>query len=387
MTRIAFPYIFNDADWLGGRNYYAGLFQAIEAVHPADVEMVLVTGTKTVTTLPAEFKRMEVLRTSLLDSGTVAATRRRLLKLAFGGRRDPDLGAFLATHGIDLSSHDGGLGRGSSVKSLAWLPDFQFMKYPHHWSRKELARTTRRYRAACSSSDALVVSSADALSDLAKFSPSARAPAYVLHFASLPMDLQQLPDIEILRSKYTLPTNYVHLPNQFWAHKNHGVVIEALVRLKSSGLNVTVISTGRTSDGRQPQYFDTLMDKVRQAGIQDNFRVLGLVPYADMQGIMLHANAVLNPSVFEGWSTTVEEAKAMARPVVLSDLAVHREQAPQDARYFAPDDPATLATHLLEAVAHPCPSADLQEVAERQQAAQRAYGVNYLTIVDKVLNS
>jgi glycosyltransferase involved in cell wall biosynthesis len=60
--------------------------------------------------------------------------------------------------------------------------------------------------------------------------------------------------------------------------------------------------------------------------------------------------ALINPSCFEGWSTTVEEAKSFGAPLVLSDIEVHREQAGDTARYFGLDDPATLADQLWGAL-------------------------------------
>lgn len=33
----------------------------------------------------------------------------------------------------------------------------------------------------------------------------------------------------------------------------------------------------------------------------------------------------VNPSFYEGWSTTVEEAKSIGVPLLLSDIPVHRE--------------------------------------------------------------
>ena len=75
------------------------------------------------------------------------------------------------------------------------------------------------------------------------------------------------------------------------------------------------------------------------------FRPLGVVPYRDMLGLMRHAVAVINPSLFEGWSTSVEEAKSMGKAVVLSDIPVHREQAPGRGLFFDPRDPdAAVAT-------------------------------------------
>jgi glycosyltransferase involved in cell wall biosynthesis len=56
--------------------------------------------------------------------------------------------------------------------------------------------------------------------------------------------------------------------------------------------------------------------------------------------------ALVNPSQFEGWSTSVEEAKSFGVPMILSDLDVHREQAGGTASYFGVNDPAALADHL-----------------------------------------
>jgi len=59
--------------------------------------------------------------------------------------------------------------------------------------------------------------------------------------------------------------------------------------------------------------------------------------------------AVLNPSLFEGWSTTVEAAKAVGVPLLLSDLRVHREQAPENALFFDPGNVDEMAKVLGQA--------------------------------------
>jgi len=75
--------------------------------------------------------------------------------------------------------------------------------------------------------------------------------------------------------------------------------------------------------------------------------LLGLVPYDDLSSLMHHALAVINPSLFEGWSTTVEEAKSQGKTVLLSDIPVHREQVPKRGHYFRPDAPEELAEAML----------------------------------------
>jgi len=78
-----------------------------------------------------------------------------------------------------------------------------------------------------------------------------------------------------------------------------------------------------------------------------------MIPLPHVFALLRGSIALINPSRFEGWSTTVEEAKSFGVPMVLSDLEVHREQAAGTARYFGTDDPVALADHLADAVKDP----------------------------------
>ena len=46
--------------------------------------------------------------------------------------------------------------------------------------------------------------------------------------------------------EYRLPDRFVYLPNQFWVHKGHRLVIEALAELPANQPDVTVVCTGNT---------------------------------------------------------------------------------------------------------------------------------------------
>ena len=382
--RIAIAYTFDDSNWLGGRNYFSSLFNAIEAVAGDGVQLVLVTGCKTVTTLPQQFPRLEVVRTPMLDRRTPGWALRQLGRIAFGFARDPLFARLLRHHRIDLLSHSGGLGKGSGVKSLGWLPDFQFVQFPEYWTPRQLRATKRLYRSACVSCDGLILSSQSALADLNAFAPWCRLPKHVLHFIALPVRVDQMRSLASLREQYELPADYFHLPNQFWAHKNHRVVIDALALLKKRDVEVTVVCTGRTADVRRPEHFEALTRHCKDAGVAANFRVLGLVPYADMQALMRHARGVINPSGFEGWSTTVEEAKALGKRTLLSDIPVHREQAPPGACYFSPDAPETLAALLQDSLATDWAVIDAAEVERNYAEKLREFGRDYMGILSRL---
>jgi len=76
---------------------------------------------------------------------------------------------------------------------------------------------------------------------------------------------------------------------------------------------------------------------------------VGMIPLPHVYALLRAATALINPSRFEGWSTTVEEAKFFGVPMILSDIDVHREQTGGKARFFGVDDPLALADHLSEA--------------------------------------
>ena len=64
--------------------------------------------------------------------------------------------------------------------------------------------------------------------------------------------------------------------------------------------------------------------------------------------IIIGSVALLQPSLYEGWSTLVEEAKALSKFIVLSDLPVHREQINKNVAFFDPHNANELAVKMIE---------------------------------------
>jgi glycosyltransferase involved in cell wall biosynthesis len=124
------------------------------------------------------------------------------------------------------------------------------------------------------------------------------------------------------------------------------LVIEALARLAKQGEVPTVFASGQQLDPRHHGHFERVREAVHRHGLEPYFLMPGLLPKEDMAPLLLGARALLNPSLYEGWSTPVEEAKSAGVPMILSDLDVHREQAEGQAVFFARHDPCALADAL-----------------------------------------
>lgn len=364
------------AGWLGGTNYLGSLLRVL-AEHPeAGVRPALVLGSSAPE--PPGMPAAELIRTRLLDP------RHPLWAAGAAGRRlfdaDPMFGRLMRSHGIDVISHSKQIWSSRSPATIAWLPDFQHIRMPQLFSARERRsrdKVIRRWLDRCT---LMILSSESARTDLEALAPEGLAKVRVLHFVTEPAsaDAERAP--EEAAATHGIDGPFIYLPNQFWVHKNHAVVIEALGILRSRGLEATVVASGDTHDHRRPGHFAELTARAEALGVSGSFRTLGRIDYADVVALMRGAAAVLNPSLCEGWSTTVEEAKSLGKRSILSDIDVHREQAPADAAYFPADDPEALAVLIEQALADPDPGRDAErarEAAVSLPARRRGYALAY----------
>ncbi|MEJ2393044.1 MAG: glycosyltransferase, partial [Gammaproteobacteria bacterium] len=135
---------------------------------------------------------------------------------------------------------------------------------------------------------------------------------------------------------------------------------------------------------RQPEFFEKLMDYANECGAAENFRVLGIVPINDLFGLMHNSISMINPSLFEGWSTSVEEAKSLGKRIILSDIPVHREQAPGGGEFFDPESAQELAEAMwrLWTVHDPVTDERLEvQAAEALPQRRIAFAEKYQDIV------
>jgi Glycosyltransferase len=374
VLRVAFADIVNPG-WTAGAHYYANLFGALRGLDESGRPRIVVLVSPTQRT--GGYDTYRALADELVEaprSGFVHRYVRRAARLIGStprsGRRFDNL---LRHHDIDAVFVSWAEFEASvRVPLLGWIHDFQHKHYPEFFSPRENQQRDDLFERLAASCSRVVLSSEDARRDYERFVPSFAHKARVLRFvAQVPADVYDV-DPGWICDEYHLPERFIYLPNQFWVHKGHQLVIEALAQLKASRPDITVVCTGNPADRRDPLYFGELLERVSRLGLRENFVVLGWVPQAQIFHLMRQAVAVLQPSLFEGWSTTVEETKSVGKTIILSDISVHREQAPASVRYFDPTDASALAEQLVAAyeTRSPGPAKELEEAA-REALPQR----------------
>ena len=237
-----------------------------------------------------------------------------------------------------------------SAKLIGWIPDLQHVYLPEFFSETELQQRNATIQRLTERAALIMLSSNAARDDFLKFAPKGEKKARVLSFPSLVAFEPLSEGPESSRSKFNLPEKFALVANQFWAHKNHRSVVSAAAELRERGITVPIVMTGLPVDHRDRanSNFSSLLQAIASAGLNSQITILGQVSYADLVNLMRTATVILQPSRFEGWSTIVQDAKALGRPVVCSDIAVHREQAPAALGFFPCDEPGMLANLLAE---------------------------------------
>jgi glycosyltransferase involved in cell wall biosynthesis len=343
--RVAFPLI-GGKNWAGGYNYLLNLLQVLQREAPTQITPVLLAGIDVSDIELAPFLNIpgcEIVQKSIFDQ----RQRSHLLvsSLLFG--LNQQVVSVIRDNNVDVVFEAAiFFGWRFPIPAIAWMPDFQHHDMPDLFSRLAWWKREIGFRAQIMSGRTIMVSSEDSKASCQRIYPSTANRIKVVRFAVYPsLDISN----EMARStaaRYDLPERFFFMPNQFWVHKNHKLVLEALSLLRARGEIITVLATGKQIDTRDAKHVPSLQALLREYELEGQFLMPGMIPYEDLIPLMHASTALLNPSLYEGWSTTVEEARSAGIPMILSDIAVHYEQAGSQATYFSRQSPSALADCL-----------------------------------------
>ena len=154
------------------------------------------------------------------------------------------------------------------------------------------------------------------------------APAYIYH-----TDASRDADV---RERYKLPSKFFFYPAQFYRHKNHAALIEALAKVRNSHPDVRLVLVGAT----ERNGFGDVQSQVTTLGLEDNVQFLGYVPDDDMPALYRAARALVMPTYFGPTNIPQLEAFALGCPVATSRIYGIPAQVGDAALLF---DPASVS--------------------------------------------
>jgi glycosyltransferase involved in cell wall biosynthesis len=321
MANFGFIYTPSKA-WVGGKNYYLALFNQLHEELNVNVDTVTIfTSNLFDTSELTNFKNFTIVQTKLLNPCGIYRFFYRVANKLLG--ENSILVYVLNKHKIDLLSHSY-IAKWSKIKSLPWIPDFQHCLLPEFFSERHIKLRNLAYQKYLNNPQ-FILSSYSALND-AKIFFQVNGDAFIYRFRPRPFDEFNYAGYNELCRKHNINKPFVFLPNQFWKHKNHLQCFKSCLKAKNDGQPFQLVCSGGFTDHRNPEYTNEVQSFIQDNGMALEIVTVGLIDRSIFNCLMKESSLVVNPSKFEGWSTTVEEAKALGKPLALSNLSVHKEQ-------------------------------------------------------------
>lgn len=260
---------------------------------------------------------------------------------------------------------------------IYWIPDFQHLYYPQFFSEEERGKRDEIYSRIANDNRPLVLSSEAAFHDFQTKFPDFKCPVEIVHFVSyIENEIGALSEqfVCTVKHKYHLDSKYFYIPNQFWQHKNHIVILKAIRYCVEHNVlsDYEFVFTGELKDNRNANYFQQLQQLIQQVEVQRRVKILGFLTREEQLAIMKAATLIIQPSLFEGWGTVVEDAKVLDKTIVLSDIPVHHEQKNEKCFLFSPDDEENLIAVIKNALGN-CREESVDDGLERMQAEAKQY--------------
>ena len=206
-------------------------------------------------------------------------------------------------------------------------PEFPEVSAEGEWERREyFFRNGTRY------ATLILVDSEVGKEDVLEFyGPYGVTPDKVKVLPSLPANYHcnDIPEEEEqrIRKAYSLPDRYLFYPAQFWPHKNHFRIVQALGMLREDHhFEIHLVLVGSYTGKIRERTFREVMSLASKLGIEQQIHYLGYVPDQDMPALYSGAVALVMPTFFGPTNIPILEAWSFGCPALTSDIRGIREQ-------------------------------------------------------------
>jgi glycosyltransferase involved in cell wall biosynthesis len=139
-------------------------------------------------------------------------------------------------------------------------------------------------------------------------------------------------------SRYALPDKFLFYPAQFWEHKNHVRLIQAVAQVRESFPDIRLVLVGTKKNA-----YEKVRRLMVDLGMDDCVRCLGYVPEGDMPEFYRRARALVMPTFFGPTNIPPLEAMAHGCPVAVSRIYAMPEQVGSAGLFFDPNSVEEIA--------------------------------------------
>ena len=257
------------------------------------------------------------------------------------------------SHEIPFSIHKSG------VKSVVTMHDLIFERYPGQYNPIDVQTYRRKARYACQYADKIIAISEQTKQDIIHYY---KTPAEKIEVVYQSCDesfavTHDESSIRQMKAQYGLPESYFLYVGSIIERKNLMGIIHAMLHLKGDVDLPLVILGGGSSYKKKVKAF------VEQHGMSD--RIIWLnekarLADADLPLLYQGAEALIYPSIFEGFGIPILEALWSRTPVITSTGSCFGETGGDAALYVNPLQPSTIADAMRKVLREPSFAAEMK---------------------------
>ncbi len=339
--KIAIVLDVNKYDWNGGINYFNNFIKFFD---DKKYQLIIITGKKTIIDKNKFDKNYKFIKLNFCDPLTINWFVRKILYKLFN--RDFFLINFFKKEKINFLTHSVSLGNQKDVKVINWIPDLQPFILKKNFLKKEISKHYKQFYDYYKFSNKLIFSSkTETKKFLRIFKVKNKSKIYIFNNLPSIVEKKNIKTLDDVTTKFKIKKNYFFIPNQFWKHKNHICLLKAIKILNRK--NIDFVFAGNLTDYRNIDYLNFLKKFIFKNNIKKHIKILGNIDYNDVVNLIIHSRGLINPSNYEGWSTSVEEAKLYDIPIILSDIDTHKEQLSKSKLFFRKNNHFDLKNKIL----------------------------------------
>lgn len=205
---------------------------------------------------------------------------------------------------------------GTKIPVIITMHDLQEYHLPENFSSGERIHRAINNHKAIYESDKIIVSFNHIRNDILKYYNVLEDKVKVCPppFAENWFTTKKETDWPSLVNKYSISKKYLLYPAATWPHKNHLRLLEALKEVQKRIPDIKLICTGNKTD-----YYSSIEIKIKELGLENSVKFLGIVPEDDLIGLYKNTELVVIPTLYEAGSGPLYEAMRYEVPVICAN--------------------------------------------------------------------
>ena len=238
----------------------------------------------------------------------------------------------------------------NNIPYIVSIPDLMYKYYPSfpEYPLKEKLRRNIEYKNAAKHSVLTVVDSQQGVDDLYKFFKIPKKKCRIIPY--LPpgyiyahKDMDSKAATKILQ-KYSLPEKFIFYPAQFWYHKNHMRLLQALELIKQKyQIRIPLVLVGTPQES-----YNKIVKLISKLNLKEQVTHLGYVTDIEIVALYKKSLALIFPSLLGPTNIPPLEAIVLGTPVVCSNLFSMPEQIGDAGLLFDPFNVEDIAQKIYK---------------------------------------